>query len=75
MPRKKKETNQQPLSTQIPTTIIQYEINWQKIADDVRAAGEMIKNYPQDDGPLTDDQIRQIKETAPKFKKTKKTVK
>ena len=53
--------------------IKQYEINWDKIAENVRAAAELVKEgYPPDDGPLTDNQIRQIKETAPKPKRSRK---
>jgi len=51
--------------------IVEYIINWEKIAADVKAAAEMIKNYPQDNGPLTKDQISQIKKTAPKPSKKK----
>jgi hypothetical protein len=52
--------------------IKQYEIDWNKIAEDVRAAAELVKGYPADDGPLTNDQIRQIKESAPKPKRSRK---
>ena len=51
----------------------QYEINWEKIANDVKEAKLLVENkqYEPDDGPLTKSQI---KETAPKMKtKTKKT--
>ena len=52
--------------------IVEYIINWDKIAADVKAAAEMVKNYPADNGPLTKKQIRQIKETAPKPKRRSK---
>lgn len=54
----------------------QYEINWEKIANDVKEAKLLVENkqYEPDDGPLSKSQITQIKETAPKMKtKTKKT--
>jgi len=54
----------------------QYEINWEKIANDVKEAKLLVENkqYEPDDGPLTKSQIKQIKESAPKMKtKTKKT--
>lgn len=53
--------------------IVEYIINWEKIAADVKAAAEMVKNYPQDDGALTKSQISQIKKTAPKPSKKKTT--
>ena len=49
----------------------EYEIDWNKIAANVREAADMIKKYEPDDGPLTKDQIKQIKETA--IKPSKKT--
>lgn len=51
----------------------QYEINWQHIANNVKQAAEMIKNYEKDDGPLTKSQLKQIKKSAPKFSKKKTT--
>ena len=69
-PRKKKEVVAE--SVEVLEPIRQYEINWDKIAEDVKAAAEMIKNYEQDDGPLTKNQIKQIKASAPKPKKLKK---
>lgn len=70
MGRKKKES----LAVLEAQPIVEYVINWDKIAADVKAAAEMVPNYPADNGPLTEDQIRQIKETAPKPKrKSKKT--
>ena len=69
-PRKKKEVIQE--TTVVLEPIKQYEIDWNKIAEDVKAAAEMIKNYEQDDGPLTTNQIKQIKASAPKPKKLKK---
>jgi len=54
----------------------QFEINWEKIAADVKEAAKMVEaKYEQDEGPLTDSQIAQIKYSAPKPKKTKKTKK
>lgn len=53
--------------------VVEYVINWEKIAADVKAAAEMTANYPQDDGPLTASQIKQIKKTAPKPSKKKTT--
>lgn len=55
--------------------IKQYEIDWNKIAADVRAAAEMVKNYEQDNGPLTKSQIKQIKETALKPKQSTRSKK
>lgn len=55
----------------------QYEIDWDKIAADVREAALLVEQqYEQDDGPLTDAQIDQIKKTArkPRQKKTKETL-
>ena len=70
-PRKKKEVVAE--SVEVLEPIKQYEINWDKIAEDVRAAAELVKKgYPPDDGPLTDNQIRQIKESAPKPKRSRK---
>jgi hypothetical protein len=70
-PRKKKEVIQE--TTVVLEPIKQYEIDWNKIAEDVRAAAELVKEgYPPDDGPLTKDQIRQIKESAPKPKRSRK---
>lgn len=70
MGRKKKES----LAVLEAQPIVEYVINWDKIAADVKAAAEMVPSYPADNGPLTEDQIRQIKETAPKPKrKSKKT--
>lgn len=81
MPRKKKETVIEPEKKyfvdghndvrEYYEPLKQFEINWDKIAADVKAAAEMIKNYPQDNGPLTKDQISQIKKTAPKPSKKK----
>lgn len=68
MPRKKKEN----ISEVISEPIVEYIINWDKIAADVKAAAEMVEpKYEKDDGPLTKDQIKKIKKTAPK-PKTKK---
>ena len=55
--------------------IKQYEINWDKIAADVREASLMVEQpkYEMDDGHLTKSQIKQIKKSAPKLSK-KKTI-
>jgi hypothetical protein len=53
--------------------VVEYVINWEKIAADVKAAAEMIKHYEKDDGPLTKSQLKQIKLSAPKFTKKKTT--
>lgn len=53
--------------------VVEYVINWEKIAADVKAAAEMIKHYEKDDGPLTKNQLKQIKASAPKFNKKKTT--
>lgn len=70
-PRKKKVQIEE--NTAVLEPIKQYEIDWNKIAEDVKAAAEMIKNYEQDDGPLTKNQIKQIKASAPKPKQSKKS--
>ena len=52
----------------------QFEINWEKIAADVKEAARMVEaKYPEDDGPLSNHQVEQIKATAPKAKRTRKT--
>lgn len=51
----------------------QFEINWEKIAADVKEAALMVEaNYEKDDGPLTTEQLEQIQLTAPKPKRTRK---
>ena len=76
MPRKKKEVVADVAQETLEKPITQFEINWEKIAADVKEAAQMVEaKYEQDDGPLTDSQIAQIKESAPKPKKTKKTKK
>lgn len=65
MARKKKEH----IAEVAAEPIVEYIINWDKIAADVKAAAELVGKYPRDDGPLTQDQIRQIQETAPKPKR------
>ena len=70
MPRKKKENITEVTSE----PIVEYVINWDKIAADVKEAARMVEaKYEKDDGPLSDDQIEQIKATAPKAKRTRKT--
>jgi len=62
-----KPLTDQELSRIESRPVQQFEIDWNKIAANVREAAEMVKiNYPRDDGPLTKNQIKQIKETAPK---------
>lgn len=71
MARKKK------IVEEVIEPIKQYEINWDKIAADVREAALLVEQkYEPDDGPLTDDQIEQIKKTAkkPRQKKSKETL-
>lgn len=71
MARKKK------IVEEVIEPIKQYEIDWDKIAADVREAALLVEQkYEPDDGPLTNDQIEQIKKTAkkPKQKKTKETL-
>ena len=51
----------------------QFEINWEKIAADVKEAALMVEaKYEKDDGPLTTEQLEQIQLTAPKPKRTRK---
>lgn len=70
MPRKKKEN----ISEVTSEPIVEYIINWDKIAADVKEAARMVEaKYPEDDGPLSNHQIEQIKATAPKAKRTRKT--
>lgn len=49
----------------------QYEIDWNKIASDVREAALMVQKpqYEQDDGPLTKNQLKQIQKSARKKSK------
>ena len=49
----------------------QYEINWDKIAADVREAALMVEQpkYEQDDGPLTKSQLKQVQKSARKKSK------
>ena len=76
MPRKKKTeifVDGHGDVREVIETLPQYEINWDKIKEDVRAAADLVKEgYPPDDGPLTDDQIRQLKESAPKARRSRK---
>lgn len=51
----------------------QYEIDWNKIAADVREAAQLVEQskYESDDGALTKKQLNQIKKTALKPSKKK----